>query len=129
MIAHIKPPEPPADTVLVVKNIHIAECGPPPRLVDDSDARVLTLYFRSGMADQLLLQYDPKKRIGILRGGDTGWDNEIEIRDDALTTNTILSDDELSMIEAAWKMWTRRDLQMPASYKLAEKLRRAMGEG
>jgi hypothetical protein len=130
MIAHHTSPDARADiahdVVLVVKNVHAAECGPAPRVEDGPDAKVLTLYFRSDMADQLVLQYDPKKKIGILRSGDIGWDNKFEIRDDVLNTaGAIFGNGELTMVAAAWEMWTGGKLQLPPYYKLAAKLRAA----
>jgi hypothetical protein len=128
MIAHIKSPEPPADTVLVVKNIHLAEAGPPPRLVDDGYTTLLTLYFTNDVGDQFVLQYDRNKRVGILRAGDAGWTHEIKIRNDALPTDIIFGFRELTVIAAVWEMWTGRKLAMPACYKFAEAIRQFTSE-
>jgi hypothetical protein len=123
MIAQPKSTETPADdVVLVVKNIHGSE--PPPRLEDGPDAKVFTAYFRSDMANQLVLQYDPKTRRGILRGGDTGWDRKFEIRDDELcTAGALFGDGELTLVATTFEVWTRRKLRLPPYYKIGEQIR------
>jgi hypothetical protein len=130
VITHNRQPETCADAaenvVLVVRNGHVPECGPPPRIEDGPSASVFTLCFRTDLADQLVLQYDPKPEVGILRSGDIGWDIRFEIRDNVLNaTGAIFGDGELTMVAAAWEMWTRRKLELPLYYRLAAKLKAA----
>lgn len=114
----------PPDTVLLVKNTHCDECGKPPRVLDES--KQLTLYVHNVHGEQVLVQYDRKKKVGLLRAGDKGWEDKFSIREDALYTSGVIFDfAELDVIAAAYKMWTSRELKLPLYHELPRLLREA----
>jgi hypothetical protein len=57
--------------LFIVSNQHIAECGTPPSINPDTDARYVS-YFHWDI-DQWIFMYDRQTNRATLQGGDVGW--------------------------------------------------------
>ncbi len=69
----------PTQPLFVVNNHHVASCGEPPS-INGSQAGKYVGYFANEYGEQWIFTYDRETKRATLRGGDNGWENEIEVR-------------------------------------------------
>jgi hypothetical protein len=80
-------------------NTHTAECGEPPTIVNEAGDKYYG-YFQNRFTEQWVFVYDPKRKIGELRGGDIGWDKLVLIKDGR--TDVTLGKAETAWLQACW---------------------------
>lgn len=66
------------ETVLVIKNKHIQDCGKPPSF--ESDRSYYTSYFEDGCGDQFILRYSWEKKEGLLYCADLSWEKPVRFK-------------------------------------------------
>lgn len=103
----------PTDTVLHVRNYHVAGCGTPPNIKRSGESGLYVGYFEGLSGDQWTVEIDRQAATGTLRGGDIGWNERIQIADDRIDTDLIVNDDEFAWLAACWKAATGRELRTP----------------
>ena len=91
------------DRVFSATNFHSADCGQPPSVRDDGTSPNYCGYFVNRHGEQWVVTIDPEVNTGILRGGDIGWDTEVQIADGKITGDVILGDDERRWLDACWR--------------------------
>ncbi len=89
-----------ASFVFHADNVHVGECGPPPNVVNDQ-ANTYHGYFENEHGEQWVLIVDRATKRGILRGGDSGWDEEYEITD-GRPSDLVLSPSEQAWLKSCW---------------------------
>jgi len=65
--------------VITVHNKHVESCGEPSDIVSKSGDGKYIGYFENQHGEQVVLVYDFEKKLGILRMGDAGWENEYTV--------------------------------------------------
>lgn len=90
------------DLVFSVANSHVDECGSPPAVHDPGSGEDYIGYFRNRFGEQWVVKIDPNTKTGILRGGDIGWEREIELNVENMTGGVILGKDESQWLTACW---------------------------
>ena len=80
-------------------NVHVADCGAPPAIVN-GDANLYHGYFENEHGEQWVLVIDRTTKVGILRGGDSGWDKEYDIN--SSRPDIVLSGAEQEWLRACW---------------------------
>lgn len=90
------------DLVFSVSNSHVAECGLPPAIHDNGSDGDYVGYFRNRYGEQWVVRIDPRTQSGVLRGGDVGWEREIELGAANMTGDIILGKDERQWLAACW---------------------------
>ncbi len=76
--------------------------------------------FTNDCGEKWRVSIDPRRQIGFLSGDETGED--IEIRDNRICADLILSADEFRWLAGVWREATGFELEMPAMLRLAELL-------
>ncbi len=82
------------DRLLVIDNAHVADCGSPPS-INASDEYIG--YFENPFGEQWIFIGDPQTGKALLRGGDVGWEREINISLESPCPDIVLGEPE--------KMW------------------------
>ena len=101
--------------VIAVQNFHAADSATPPGIVaTPGDARYYG-YYENQNGEQLVIVIDPNTKTGVLRSGDTGWDNAITINDNTIQSDVILAPEEFSWLTACWLAATNQILTYPAT--------------
>jgi len=90
--------------VVEIHNIHAESCGLPPAICN-SDPKMYYGYFENEHGEQWVVQIDPKAKRGTLRGGDIGWDTEVDITD-GRASGVILNEPEHLWLIACWSAAT-----------------------
>jgi hypothetical protein len=67
------------ETILTINNVHIAECGMPPRLRSGGDN--YTCYFENFYGEQVVIQFDRNTKTCRMWMGDVGWEEELRIEE------------------------------------------------
>ncbi len=92
-----------SNIVLAVENVHTTACGRPPcirhTVADDSYVG----YFANRYNEQWVVTIDPPKKVGTLRGGDIGWDEEVPIVNGRIEGDLILGHEERQWLDACWR--------------------------
>ena len=89
--------------VLIVENAHTASCGNPPALRHCATDDRYTGFFANRYGEQWIVVIDPNAKTGVLRGGDIGWDTEVQIADGKIVSDVVLGDDERCWLDACWR--------------------------
>lgn len=91
--------------VFQATNIHAAGCGEPPAITNVDSARYYHGYFEGASGDQWVFLYDRQTGKGTLRGGDVGWDEEVEVVD-GTAPELILDEKEWFWLKNCWNAAT-----------------------
>jgi hypothetical protein len=113
--------------VLYVENTHAPGCGIPPRLRYPASGSYVGV-FVGAYGDQWTVEIDREAKVGVLHGGDIGWDRAIRIEDDCIRTGIVLGEEEFGWLSACWRAATAGDLTPPASIR-AMRLFRELSQG
>ena len=82
---------------------------------------VVRAKFTNGFGEKWRVSIDPRRRIGFLSGDDTEGE-EIEIRDNRVCTDLILSAEEFQWLAGVWREATGGELEKPLMLRLSELL-------
>ncbi len=99
------------DIVFIAKNAHCADSGTPPALVKEADSDAYVGYFENEHGEQWLVEIDRQNKSGTLRGGDIGWERQIEIVDGQVDPDLIIGRDEFNWLTACWSAATGDELK------------------
>ena len=91
--------------VLEARNVHCKDSGIPVPIVKDPSSDKYVGYFENQFGEQWTVQIDRQAKTGILRGGDIGWEREVEIKNDTFE-DLILSLEEFLWLSACWRAAT-----------------------
>jgi hypothetical protein len=84
-----------SDPLLKISNHHAPASGDPP-IIEDSKAEQYIGYFENMVGEQWIFTRDRATGVATLRGGDIGWNQEIDVTDG--TTGELT----LNASEAQW---------------------------
>ena len=82
------------EPLLRIRNNHSVACGDPP-IVNSDDPDVYVGYFENPFGEQWIFTYDRTSHKAELRGGDIGWDDAVEVKDDGGAELTLGHDEQL----------------------------------
>jgi hypothetical protein len=97
--------------VLSVENVHTESCGLPPAIAKGQDDDRYVGYFENRYGEQWVVEIDREAKTGVLRGGDIGWDQRVELRNGGVL-DILLSRDEQAWLVACWRAATGEALHM-----------------
>jgi hypothetical protein len=89
-----------SEPLLRVRNHHSPSCGDPP-IINGDDADTYIGYFENAFGEQWTFVYSRKKQRAVLRGGDVGWNTELEVRD-GFVQGLSLGPAEAMWLTACW---------------------------
>ena len=89
--------------VLTIENAHVPECGPPPAIYHRAEDNLYVGYFANRYGEQWVVLIDPAAKMGVLRGGDIGWAEEVPLKDGHMGGDLILGTDERQWLDACWR--------------------------
>lgn len=89
-----------SDPLIQIRNHHSLSCGDPPK-VDGTSGKQYIGYFENPFGEQWIFIYDRDDRRAILRGGDVGWNTQLEVLDGAVP-NLVLGKAEQLWLQACW---------------------------
>lgn len=69
-----------SDPLLKISNHHALASGDPP-IIDDTNPRQYIGYFENMFGEQWIFTRDRESGMATLRGGDIGWNQEIDVSD------------------------------------------------
>jgi hypothetical protein len=90
-----------SDPLLSIRNRHILGSGDPP-IFNNDDPNVYTGYFVNEHGEQWIFTYDRSTTEAVLRGGDIGWNNPVEVVG-GKPADLILSETEALWLHACCK--------------------------
>jgi hypothetical protein len=101
----------PERLVFTAENCHDQDCGLPPDITRRKDDPAYYGYYENDYGEQFIVKIDRSAGVGVVRGGDLGWQTPIEIIDDRVGGGVILGDREVAWLKACWAAATGRELQ------------------
>ena len=96
------------EKVFTIKNHHVEDCGEPPKL--DFNNKYLG-YYENEFGEQFFFIGDYAERKAIIRGGDIGWETEVEIHLEMEASEIMFSKDELVWMAHCYSTMTRTDFE------------------
>lgn len=89
-----------SDPLLRIRNHHSLSCGDPP-IVNSDNPSVYIGYFENVHSEQWIFTYSRSSKVGILRGGDLGWNKAIAVVD-GTAPGVVLSTAEQAWLATCW---------------------------
>jgi hypothetical protein len=89
------------ETLLLIRNRHLAACGVPAAITGDNPDVYLG-YYENALGEQWVFTYDRTAKRGELRGGDAGWDKTLHVRDGRVA-GLVLNAGESAWLESCWQ--------------------------
>ena len=89
-----------SEPLLQIRNHHAASSGDPP-IVAGEETNVYIGYFENAFGEQWVFTFDRDTRRAVLRGGDIGWNTEIQVKNGA-AEGVILRSEESAWLQACW---------------------------
>ena len=94
--------------LLQIRNRHTPASGDPPIVDADSDNKYIG-YFENQYGEQWIFTRDRETGVAILRGGDIGWNEQVDVTDG--NTELVLSTEERHWLQACLLASQRRNLE------------------
>ena len=101
--------------VFAAANFHARSLGSPPAIVARPGDMTYSGFFESAIGEQFTILIDRESKTGVLRSGDTGWENAITINNNSIQSDVILASEEYSWLAACWLAATNQILVYPAA--------------
>jgi len=89
-----------SDPLLKIANHHAAACGDPP-IVDGNAQNCYVGYFENPHGEQRIFTMNRQTGKAALRGGDVGWNTEIDVTN-GTASDLILGQEEQLWLQANW---------------------------
>lgn len=67
-----------SEPLLTIRNHHVAGCGDPP-IIDGAAPDQYVGYFENQFGEQWVFTRDRKTGVATLRGGDIGWNTQVDV--------------------------------------------------
>ena len=94
-----------SEPLLRIANHHSPSCGDPP-IIDSEKGNCYVGYFENEHGEQWIFTLNRKTRKAILRGGDVGWNTDMEVIDGQVD-DLILGICERAWLQACWLAGTK----------------------
>lgn len=89
-----------SEPLLKISNHHAASCGDPP-IIDGITQNCYVGYFENPHGEQWIFTLDRKTGKATLRGGDVGWNTELDVTD-GTAVDLVLGTEEKLWLHACW---------------------------
>lgn len=94
-----------SEPIIQIRNHHSAACGDPP-IVDSTAGNQYTGYFENAFGEQWIFTFDRESAKAVLRGGDAGWNTEMQVLDGRVA-ELVLSEEEELWLQSCWVAATK----------------------
>lgn len=72
-----------SEPLLAIRNNHSVSCGDPPIVNSEEDGTTYVGYFENAFGEQWIFTFDRGKNVASLRGGDLGWNTQLNVECDS----------------------------------------------
>jgi hypothetical protein len=83
-----------SEPLLTIRNHHVPGSGDPTPIDSESGNQYIG-YFENAHGEQWVYVFDRVQEVATLRGGDIGWDNAVEVKDDGGAELTLGHEEQL----------------------------------